>query len=134
MTRVRVLGVVVALACALAAFTASPALAARGNSGGGGGGKGHAGGTGTATLVLSPSPAASNSIVQVSGCGYAVGVPTEIGITSPVAAMVGTLPVDSQGCIATSIGVTVAGNYLVQIKQNPSGSWILIASSTLNVI
>jgi hypothetical protein len=133
MTRVRVLGVVVVLACALAAFTASPTLAAKGN-GGGGGGKGHPGGTGTATLVLTPDLAASNSIVQVSGCGYAVGVPTEIGITSPVAAMVGTIPVDTQGCIATSIGVTVAGNYLVQIKQNRGGSWIVIASSTLNVI
>src|SRR5262245_34085799 len=129
--RFRLFALVFAVALAMSTITAGSAFAAKGH--GGGGGKGGGGTVSTATLTLAPKPAPTNSIVQVSGCGYMVGVPTEIGISSPVAAMVGTLPVDSNGCIATSIGVTVAGSYLIEVKQNPSGSWVVMASSSLTV-
>ena len=128
-SRFRVL--VLVLALAIAAVSATPTFAAKGGNGGG-----HNGGstpTGTATLTLTPNPAAPYSVVQVSGCGYTVGAPTEIGFITPTSSSVGSVFLNSSGCFATSLYVYGPGSYTVQILQDPSGSWSLKASSSLSV-
>src|SRR5437879_2409011 len=112
----RLFVLVFTLALAMSALTVGSAFAAKGGNGHGAGGN-----TSSATLTLSPNPAPTNSIVQVSGCGYTVGVPTELVVNAPTATEFAGIPVDGNGCIATSLGVTDAGTYSVQIFQNPSG-------------
>lgn len=86
-----------------------------------------------ATLTLSPNPAPANSVVQVFGCGYTVGVLTEMVFTTPTATAWAGIPVDSNGCVATSVSVNGAGSYSLQLFQQPDNKWIEMASGSLTV-
>ena len=85
------------------------------------------------TLTVSPSSATPYSVVQISGCGYTVGSPTELVFQTPTATSFAGVPVDGSGCIATSVYVYGAGSYTVQIFQDPNARWTLSASSSLTV-
>jgi hypothetical protein len=113
--------VVFTLALAISALTVGSAFAAKG------------GNTSSPTLTVSPNPAPANSVIQVSGCGYTVGAPTELVFYTPTATDFAGIPVDSNGCIATYLGVTVAGSYSVQISQDPNNKWVQVASGSLTV-
>jgi hypothetical protein len=88
-------------------------------------------GTKGATLTLSPNPATVGTTVQVVGCGYVAGAPTEYVLTSPTATSFGGVTVASNGCIAMVFYVPVAGSYTLQIYQDPSNRWVVAASATL---
>src|SRR6266487_1980754 len=99
-SRFRVLGVTALLFLAVSALSAGSAFA-KGNGG--------------ATLTINPSPASTDSVVQISGCGYTVGAPSELVFQTPTATEFAGVPVGSNGCIATSVYVYGTGSYSAQI-------------------
>jgi hypothetical protein len=115
--------VVLALVVALSALVGGTALA----KGGGGGGKS------SATIAVSPNPAAQNSLVQISGCGYTVGAPAELGWNTPTAATVSTITIDSTGCFSMSTYVYGAGTYTANGMQYLRGRWVTLATTSVSV-
>ena len=130
--RLRLLLVILGFTLVISVLGIAPAFAAKGSgshTGGGGGGGKHGGGTSsTATLVISPASPTANSTIAVSGCGYLVNVPAEIGYVTPTAATVGGITVDSNGCFATSLYVSGSGSYSIGVQQYVNNSWVVEAS------
>ena len=133
--RLRLLLVILGFTLVISVLGIAPAFAAKGSGShtGGGGGK-HGGGTSsTATLVISPASPTANSTIAVSGCGYLVNVPAEIGYVTPTAATVGGITVDSNGCFATSLYVSGSGSYSIGVQQYVNNSWVVEASIAFTV-
>ena len=133
--RLRLLLVILGFTLVISVLGIAPAFAAKGSGShtGGGGGK-HGGGTSsTATLLISPASPTANSTIAVSGCGYLVNVPAEIGYVTPTAATVGGITVDSNGCFATSLYVSGSGSYSIGVQQYVNNSWVVEASISFSV-
>ncbi|HEU5424610.1 MAG TPA: hypothetical protein VFU72_13780 [Nitrolancea sp.] len=133
--RLRLLLVILGFTLVISVLGIAPAFAAKGSGShtGGGGGK-HGGGTSsTATLLISPASPTANSTIAVSGCGYLVNVPAEIGYVTPTAATVGGITVDSNGCFATSLYVSGSGSYSIGVQQYVNNSWVVEASIAFTV-
>ena len=123
--RLRLLLVILGFTLVISVLGIAPAFAAKGSGSHTGGGGGT---SSTATLLISPASPTANSTIAVSGCGYLVNVPAEIGYVTPTAATVGGITVDSNGCFATSLYVSGSGSYSIGVQQYVNNSWVVEAS------
>lgn len=85
-------------------------------------------------LTLSPTSVASGDVFTGSGCGYVVGKPVNVVVTSPSSQTFFPVGVNDSGCVMFRAGTGEPGQYSVQTFQKLKGrKQTLMGSASLTV-